>query len=393
MLMLSGYYRYGIYTCKMISCVLNQSEYCVSQNINLDLLYQFQRFHNVANTTYIVLRDKYNEDQIKKFELDYKKNLVREVRFEIAGQQVFSAFEQARIPFIILKGAVLKHLYPKSGLRYFTDYDIYIGDRCSDIEKIMTALGYEFVNDTGNDMSFVHEPSLNFEMHYNLFSSKYVFNDYFNNLFEKSKSWDKLEFGYILKNDVCFIYVLTHLYKHFIEGGCGIKQFMDIYVMTKNMSLDMEYIKKELKKIGLEGFFETTIKLNSFLFDGAEADDNLKQIADYVFNNGTFGNVKNSMALEYVQDEESKNRRFGLYKAKYFANRWQLSFSGMKRQYPVLSKIPTLLPFCYCHKLFRVLLFRRDVFKTQVHDINDFSDDYSTYINHILDISGAKIDK
>ena len=112
----------------------------------------------------------------------------------------------------------------------------------------------------------------------------------------------------------------------------------------------------------------------------------------YQFGEGsrTFGNVKNSMVLEYAQDDGDAKKEFGLYKVKYFANRWQLSFSGMKNQYPILSKIPLLLPFCYIHKLFRVIFFRRDVLKTQVQDINDFSNDYSNYIDHILEISKAK---
>ena len=161
--------------------------------------------------------------------------------------------------------------------------------------------------------------------------------------------------------------------------------------MMQKWSLDMGYIRSELQKIGLDGFLETTIKLNSFLFDSAEADDDLKQIADYVFNNGTFGNVKNSMALEYAQDDEGAKNGFGLYKMKSFVNRWQLSLSGMKNQYPILSKVPFLLPFCYIHKLFRVIFFRRDVLKTQIRDINDFSNDYSNYIDHILEISNARI--
>ena len=116
------------------------------------------------------------------------------------------------------------------------------------------------------------------------------------------------------------------------------------------------------------------------------------QIGCLVFAQSAFGNVRNSMALDYAQDTEITNQRFGLYKIRFFANRWQLSFSGMKKQYLILAKLPVLLPFCYLHKLFRVLFFRRDVLKTQVKDINDFSDDYSNHIKHILDISGARIE-
>lgn len=391
---LSVFFKYGLYTCKLLGSVLNQTELAfVPQNINLSYLYQFQSLHNVTSAVYLSLKPFYDVEQIKKYETDYKMNLLREARFEIAGQQLYAALEKECIPFIVLKGAVLKDLYPIPALRYFTDYDIYIGDRSSDVKKVMLSLGYDYDHDTENDMDFIKKPSLHFEMHYSLFTDKYDFGGYFNNPFDKAVLREGSSYGYVLRNEDCFIYVLAHLYKHFTDGGCGIKQFMDIYVMMQKWSLNMGYIQSELQKIGLEGFLETTIKLNSFLFDGAEADDDLKQIADYVFNNGTFGNVKNSMALEYAQDDEGDKKRFGLYKVKYFVNRWQLSFSGMKNQYPVLSKVPFLLPFCYIHKLFRVIFFRRDILKTQIRDINDFSNDYSKYIDHILEISNAKIGK
>lgn len=336
--MISDLFIYGIYTCRLLSSVLNQTELdFVPQNINLSYLYQFQSIHNVTGAVYISLKPYYDVEQIKEYELDYKMNLLREARFEIAGQQLYDVLEKEHIPFIILKGAVLKDLYPIPALRYFTDYDIYIGDRCSDVEKVMLGLGYVYDHDTENDMDFIKKPSLHFEMHHSLFTDKYDFGGYFHNPFDKAVLREGSSYGYVLRNEDCFIYALAHLYKHFTDGGCGIKQFMDIYVMMKKWSLDMDYIRKELEKIGLDGFLETTIKLNAFLFDGAEADDNLKQIADYVFNNGTFGNVKNSMALEYAQDDESTKKRFKLYKVKYFANRWQLSFSGMKNQYSILS--------------------------------------------------------
>ena len=392
MIKISDNFEFGLYTCKLLSSVLNQTGLdFVPQDLSLTTLYQFQSFHNVTGATYMALKNYYNSEQIKEFELDYKKNLLRLARFEIAGQELYAVLEKECIPFIILKGAVLKDLYTTPAMRYFTDYDIYIGDRCPDVEKVMLALGYVYDHDTENDMDFIKKPSLHFEMHHSLFTDKYDFGGYFNNPFDKAVLREGSSYVYVLRNEDCFIYVLAHLYKHFTDGGCGIKQFMDIYTMMQKWSLDMEYIRGELKKIGLDGFLETSIKLNAFLFDDAEADDELKQIADYVFNNGTFGNVKNSMALKYAQEDEEEKKKFGLYKVKYFANRWQLSFSGMKNQYPILSKVSLLLPFCYIHKLFRVAFFRRDVLKSQIRDINDFSNDYSNYIDHILEISKAKI--
>ena len=385
-------YLYGKCTCQLLSSVLNGTEPLVlPENIDLDILYAFQEEQSVANMAYVALQKlEYSAEQLKKFQDDYKLNMLREARFELAGQQVFDALEKAEIPFIPLKGAVLKNLYPNPALRNFTDYDLYIGDKLSEVEKVMLELGFDYDHDTENDMDFVKKPSLHFEMHHSLFTSAYDFDGYFNEPFKKTYLKEGKKYYHLYRDEDFLIHVLVHLYKHFTDGGCGIKQFMDVYVLTKKLELDMDYIHKELEKIGLNGFFETAMRLNAFLFDGEKPDDNLLEIADYVFNNGTFGNVKNSMALEYAQDNEDVKSKFGLYKIRFFANRWQLSFSGMKKQYPILGKLPFLLPFCYFHKLFKVIFFKRGVLKSQVRDINDFSDDYSKHIDHILEVSKAK---
>lgn len=387
---------YGICTCQLLSSVLNGTEpVALSKNIDLDALYTFESDQSVANMTYEVLKKLgYSEEKLKKFQDEYKVNMLREARFELAGQQVFDALEKAKIPFIPLKGAVLKNLYPNPALRNFTDYDIFIDpNKYEKIKNIMQSLGYFYDGDTENDMDFVKKPSLHFEMHFSLFTSAYDFNGYFNKPFEKTYLKEGKKYFHLYRNEDFLVHVLAHLYKHFTDGGCGIKQFMDMYVLTKKLELDMDYIHNELETIGLNGFLETVIRLNAFLFDSEKPDDNLLEIADYVFNCGTFGSVKNNMALEYAQDNEDAKKHFGLYKMKYFANRWQLSFSGMKKQYPILGKLPFLLPFCYFHKLFKVVFFKRGVIKSQVKDINDFSDDYSKHIDHILEISKAKIKK
>ena len=392
---LSNNFIYGLYTCRLLSSVLNGTEpVSMPEGMSLETLFDFQMRHDVACMAYVALKKlNFSDEELKDFSDEYKLNMLREARFEIAGQQVFDAFEKAGIPFIPLKGSVMKNLYPSPALRQFTDYDLYIGDKCAEVEKVMLKLGFEYHHDTENDMDFVKKPSLHFEMHHSLFTSKCDFDGYFNEPFEKTVLKEGKKYFRLYRNEDFLIHVLAHLYKHFTDGGCGLRQFMDVYLLTKKLELNMDYIYGELETIGLDGFMRTTLRLNGFLFGGEKPDDDLLEIADFVFNNGSFGTVKNSMALEYAQDNEKAKKHFGLYKIKYFANRWQLSFSGMKKQYPILGKLPFLLPFCYFHKLFRVLFFRRDVLKSQVKDINDFNDDYSGYVEHILEISDAKKDK
>lgn len=391
---LSGNLFYGLYTCRLISSVINDTEPpALPENMSLDSLYAYQLTQDVISIAYAALERLDPSLNLQEYSMDNKRCILREARFDIAGQELYGSLEKAAIPFLPLKGAILKDLYPKPYHRYFTDFDIYVGDEFDRAEKVLLELGYEKLVDTDhNDVSYVKKPSLHIELHKDLFPDDYTFKGYFDSPYEHTKIKEGYKYYHLYYDDDFFIHVLCHLYKHFTFGGCGLKQFLDIYVMTKELPLNMEYIHTELRSIGLDGFLNTVLRLNAFFFDGDKPDNDLIEIAEYVFNAGTFGNEDNRMALDYVKENGEKPvTLWG--QIKFFVERWQLKFPNMKRQYTILDKAPVLLPFCYIHKAFRAVFFRRTVVKQQIDDMNKLNSGFSEhidYINHILEISGAK---
>ena len=390
---LSGNFIYGLYTCRLISSVINDTEPpAMPENMDLDNLYAYQSSQDVTNIACVALERLDPSLDLKQYQMDHKFNILREARFEIAGQEIYAAFEKAEIPFLPLKGAILKSYYPKPSLRTFTDTDIYVGDEFDEAEKVLFELGYEKLVDTDhNDVSYVKKPSLHIELHRDLFPEDYTFNGYFDDPYKHTRIKEGNQYFHLYHDNDFFIHVLCHLYKHFTFGGCGLRQYLDIYIMTKKVELDFEYIRSELRSFGMDGFLDTTLKLNRFLFDGEKPDDDLVEIAEFVLNNTTFGNADNRLVLDYDKGHGEKRTICG--NIKYFADRWQLRYSQMKKRYGILKYLPFLLPFCYIHRLFAALLFRRDVIKTSFDDVGKMNSDFSDYINHIMEISNAKITK
>ena len=386
---------YGLYTCRLLSSVLNDTEPVpLPEGMTLGRLYNYQKEQDVTNMAYVALQKLgFNADELKEFQDDYKLNVLREARFELAGQEVFNALEKAEIPFLPLKGAVLKNLYPNPALRTFTDIDIYVGQRIEDTEQVLFKLGYEKKTDyeKANDVSFTKKPSIHIEIHKSLFSYKYRFNGYFDNPFIHTELNNNYNHYYLFYNDDFFIHVLCHLYKHFTYGGCGLRQYLDIYVMTKKMQLDMDYIRSELRSFGMEGFLDTTLTLNRFFFDGEKPTDETIEIAEFVFNNSTFGNADNRLVLDYDKGHGEKRTLWG--NIKYFMDRWGLNYSQMKERYKVLKYLPFLLPFCWIYRLFAALIVRRDTIKASVNDVSKMNSEFSDYVNHIMEISNAKVSK
>lgn len=334
----------------------------------------------------------YTDEQLGEFKEDYKLNVLREARFELGGQQIFDAFEKAEIPFLTLKGAILKYYYPNPALRTFTDIDIYVGKEIDRAEQELFKLGYEKTGiDEHNDVGYTKKPSLHIELHKDLFPDDYDFEGYFDEPYQHTELKDGYKYYHVYKTDDFFIHVLCHLYKHFTFGGCGLRQYLDIYVMTKKMQLDMDYVRSELRSFGMEEFLDTTLTLNRFFFDKEKPTDETIEIAEFVFNNSTFGNADNRLVLDYDKGHGKKRTLWG--NIKYFMERWGLNYSQMKLKYKVLKYLPFLLPFCWIYRLITALLFRRNVIKASVDDVGKMNSDFSDYINHIMEISKAKVTK
>ncbi len=391
---LSDNFIYGIYSCRLLSSVLNDTEpVAMPEGMTLEGLYAYQNEQDVTNMAYVALQKLgFSAGQLKEFQEDYKLNMLREARFELGGQQVFDAFEKAEINFLPLKGAILKNYYPNPALRTFTDIDIYVGKDFEKAEKVLFELGYEKTGfDEHNDVGYSKKPSLHIELHKELFPDDYDFEGYFDEPFKHTDLKDGYKYYHLYKTDDFFIHVLCHLYKHFTFGGCGLRQYLDIYVMTKKMELDMDYIRSELRSFGMEGFLDTTLKLDRFFFDGEKPDDELIEIAEFVFNNSTFGNAENRLVLDYDKQNGEKRTLWG--NIKYFMDRWGLNYSQMKERYKVLKYLPFLLPFCWIYRLITALLFRRNTIKSSVDDVGKMNSDFSDYVNHIMEISNAKVNK
>lgn len=385
---------YGLYTCRLLSSVLNGTEpEPMPEGMTIESLYAYQSRQDVTNMAYVALQKLgYSDDELKLFLMDYKKAKLRVARFEIGGQQLFATLEKAHVSFIPLKGALLKDLYPNPAMRYFTDYDIYVGSEIDRAEQVMFDLGYEKKTDfETNDVSYVKEPTMHIELHKDLFPDDYDFEGYFDDPFPRTYLKDDCQYHHPYRNDDFFIHVLCHLYKHFTFGGCGLKQYLDIYVMQQKMELDWGYIRSELASVGLDGFLDTTLKLTGYFFGGDELDDELIEIAGFVFGNTTFGSTDNRLVLDY--DKGHGEKRTFWKQVVYFADRWQLNFSQMKPRYPILKYLPFLLPFCYIHRLLAGLIFRRDTVKSSFKDVSKMNSDHSNYINHIMKISKAKVSK
>ena len=156
----------------LASCAVNNKipDKEKTADMDLDAVYSYADRHMIGAMVAFALEgagisDKHSNEAIAK-------SLRKSVLFDKEWGCIKEHFEKEGIWYMPLKGAVLKDMYPKYGMREFADYDILIDStRAYDVKNIMEKLGYHtrFFNVSNHDV-YYKAPMISFEMHTALFS-------------------------------------------------------------------------------------------------------------------------------------------------------------------------------------------------------------------------------
>ena len=97
--------------------------------------------------------------------------------------------------------------------------------------------------------------------------------------------------------------------KHFLNGGIGIKHFLDLYIMNKNKYIESAKVDSCLEVLGVLQFKNTIENLCLYWFDGVNNFDNHKDVqllTKYIFLGGAFGNSQNQEAGSLAKSGKKK---------------------------------------------------------------------------------------
>lgn len=251
--------------------------------------------------------------------------------------------EDAHIWYMPLKGVILKEIYPKYGMREFSDYDILFDEsRAGDVKTIMEKLGFSIKRfGYGNNDAYHKAPCLNFEMHRTLFGPRHdeKLYEYYKNVGERLLYGTGFERSFTSED--FYIYFLAHEYKHYAEGGTGLRSLLDTWVYLNHVTLDEEYVAMEVGKLGIADFEKQNRSLSLHLFGGKELTEPDKKMLDYILSSGTFGTIQHKV--------ENKMREKGWNKLQYALSRFFVPVSKKNRYYTIYAG---LYPFFYKHKIF-----------------------------------------
>lgn len=316
----------------------------------------------------------------------YCKNLMVSEGQMRAVDRLYEAFEQAGVDYMPVKGCNMKRRYPKPELRTMGDADILIKlEQYGRIRPIMKDLGYEEVLESDHELIW-RTKFLELELHKRLIPSynKDYFR-YFGDGWQLAKVHNGTRWAMTPEDE--YIYLFTHFAKHYRDGGIGLRHVLDLWVYERSVpALDEDYVEQELNKLQLLEFRQNISRLIKNWFCGEEMDEKTAFISEFVFDSGSWGSKANKEAASGARDTRDAG---SVCKGKILRTRKILfpPVLGMKQKYPVLRKVPALLPVFWVVRWVEILLFRRERIDYQMDKLQRRSADqietYQQALNYV----------
>ena len=332
----------------------------------LQELYVLSKRHDMTHIVTQAIR-KLNVDTdnevIKSFEKQQMLAIFRYQKIQYELERLCGALEEAKIKYIPLKGSVIRNYYPEPWLRTSCDIDIFVEskDLSDAVEYIVEKLNYKKGNKNLHDYSLFSESGVHLELHYDLIEEMRhpAFANILSGIWEHAHLKEGFEYQYLLNDDFFYYYHIAHMVKHFEEGGCGIRPFLDLWILNHRLTYESSSREEILRLGNLSVFAKTADKLSEVWFSCAEHDDITLQMEKYILFGGVYGNLENKVSLQ----QQKKGGRLQYVFLKIFPR-----YSVLKLQFPVLKKHPYLYPVFVVYRWFSWLF--KDNAKNTIRELS-----------------------
>ena len=325
-------------------------------NYSSEMLQDLLKISSKHDVTHLLVLGLKRNDLIIKDNNDIEKYIIKavcryeKIRYEY--ENICQALEKAQIPFIPLKGSVIRKYYPEAWMRTSCDIDILVNE--SDSEKAKSVLvneyGYVYNKKGSHDLSFFAPGNTYIELHYNLVEDEFANESsvVLKNVWNMSVVRDGYDFWREMPDEYYYFYHIAHMAKHFEVGGCGIRPFIDLWILDNICNKDQNKRNELLKQGDLLKFSEVSRKLSRVWFDNEEHTEITKQMEQYILSGGVYGTTVNRVAVQ----QQKKGGRF-----RYALSRIFIPYDVIKFHYPILQKHRCLTPFMEVRRWFK-LIFR-----------------------------------
>ena len=302
----------------------------------------------------------------------YMHTLINEKQMRMVDK-LFETFEKHEIEYLPIKGCLLKKMYPSPELRLMGDADILIHPEDHErIAPLMDKLGFHLQNNNDHVFYWVSD-GLKVELHKMLVPERYSkFYEYYGTGWRMAKARGGCR--YELSDEDHFVFLFAHFARHYQSSGIGCRHVIDLRIFTEACpGMDMAYVERELETLGLLSFYRNVMRLLDVWFSGAEPDEITELISSFVFSGGNWGTREAYLYSQEIRHMAKEN--------KVEHVKWKLVLRSVfpprklvRSKFPILDRVPLLLPMVWVIRWVDILLFRRGVISRKISDVQTVSD-------------------
>ena len=320
-----------------------------SVKLNEQDISKLLQFASMQSLQLIIIRG------LKQFDLDtemrsmldnqYDQNMVLYMFHMQAMEDITEAFNESKIPFIPLKGSVIRELYSEPCLRSSCDIDILVHEKDLDraIDSITKNTNLEYKDRNYHDVLLADE-MVSLELHFSLKENM----DNIDKLLVEA--WKNAAptgdgYAYAFSPEFLMYHVLAHMSYHMVHGGLGVRPFIDLWLMRKKLSYDEEKLRSMCNECNILRFYESSCMLADHWFNGKHLPDDLRIFEKYCLDGGVFGTNERAAAA-------NRRDQSGI---AYAFHRIFLKKSVLEDEFPELRDKPYLWLPCQFKRWLRVL--------------------------------------
>lgn len=225
---------------------------------------------------------------------------VTQITNDIQLFKICEKLDSAGIAYSVCKGAVCRAMFSQPDYRISCDEDILVErNDFPNAERVFCENGYEQIRKNNIETVFVKNSfEVEIQKHFVGYFEKFdrineIIYDGVKRGFYIEYSGKKLR---TLPPDCNFLLLSLHFFKHFIRGGIGLRQLMDIvkFADVNKAEIDFDYCFGVLKEISADKLIKTVLKIGNRYFDTdfeVDIDDaDAEALLDDVFSSGAYGN-------------------------------------------------------------------------------------------------------
>ena len=317
------------------------------------ILYRISNMHDLAHLIgYGLVRNNImpkDEKIAEQFKQAQRIAVYRELQFTSVIEIIRDLFQKNAIKFIFLKGAVIRDYYPERWLRTSCDIDVLVREEdLSQAISVLIEAGFTTDNVKGyHDVSLFYG-NVHLELHYNVLEGVPTMDGLLGKVWDYTVNINGFEFA--LTPEYFVFHHIAHMSYHCMTGGCGIRPFIDLFILRYKNFYDEQKLMPFLKSCRLVRFYNGVLELIGVWFNGKEHTEMSAVVEKFILTGGVYGSIANSHKLKTAHNKS---------KIVYILRLIFLPYKNMCVVYPILYRHKILLPFCYIHRIFSKLFGKK----------------------------------